>query len=148
MEDIRKLKVPELHAFLKERSISYSGKRKADLVRLVEACVQLGLPTVTELEKGDDVGFKIRLEGLGMENPFDVDSTHFSTDLSACPTFGLYDVFNYLLKNRADYDRKKLKAYKSATDYRLFVDGHVEHLEYWDNGDKPLAVFRANVSFR
>lgn len=142
--DISSWKIPDLHAFLKERSISYSGKRKHDLVRLVEACMQLGLPTETGVEVEDD-GRKKRLESLGLDSPFAMDNKLFTRDLSSCPTFGLYDIFNYMLKNRADYDRKKLQAYKSATDYRLFVDGHVEHVEYWNNGDHPLGVFRAEV---
>ena len=75
-----------------------------------------------------------------------MDSKLCSSDLSGCPTFGLYDVFNHLLKHRSDYDRRKLQAYKSATDYRLFVDGRVEHLEYYANGDKDLGILRAQVS--
>ena len=145
MDNIQRWHVPELNSFLRKRMISYSGKRKADLVKLVEAAIQLGLPTEDELGPADDRGCQARLDQLGLQNPFKLDPSVFSTDLSYCPTFGLYDIFNYLLKNRSDYDRKKLKAYKSATDYRLFIDGHVEHLEYWDNGDHQFGVFRGEV---
>ena len=44
------------------------------------------------------------------------------------PPFGLIDIFNYLVNSRADYDNKKLKAYKSFDDYRLYEDGHVQSL--------------------
>ena len=50
-------------------------------------------------------------------------------DLSCSPDFSLYDVFNYLLLNWTDYDKKKLEAYKSADEYRLFYDGYVEDLK-------------------
>jgi hypothetical protein len=39
-------------------------------------------------------------------------------------SFGLYDIFNYLIYSSAEYDKKGLAAYKSFHDYRhslLFI---------------------------
>ena len=69
----------------------------------------------------------------------------FSSELSRIPNLTLYDVFNYLITSRADYDRRKLKAYKSCDDYRLFYDGHVENLQYNSLGDNQYGLFRAKV---
>ena len=61
-------------------------------------------------------------------------------------TLSIYDVFNYLITSRSDYDKKKMKAFKSCEDYRLFFDGHVKNLEYnCLSEDDPLCFFRAKV---
>ena len=65
----------------------------------------------------------------------------FSRNLSDIPNITLYDVFNYLITSRSDYDKKKLKAFKSCEDYRLFFDGHVEDLEYNCLSEDDLPVF-------
>ena len=119
MENIDQMNVPSLHSYLKERGVTYSGYRKPDLIKLVKACSELNLPTDPNFVTIDiKRTVEEKLAKLDIVNPMQMDNKLFSTDLSQCPTFGLYDIFNYLLKNRADYDRKKLKAYKSATDYR------------------------------
>lgn len=45
----------------------------------------------------------------------------------------------------SDYDKKKLRAYKSCEDYRLFIDGHVESLTFNKCGDAEVCLFRAKV---
>lgn len=47
---------------------------------------------------------------------------------------GLYDIFNYFISKRTDFDRKSTKAYKSFEDYRLFYDGHVAELKCCKTG--------------
>ena len=47
---------------------------------------------------------------------------------------GLYDIFNYLIEKRTDFNKKVTKAYKSFEDYRLFYDGHVLDLKCHTNG--------------
>jgi len=85
-----------------------------------------------------------KLKALGVDgNPRTLSG--FTTDLCNIPAFGLYDIFNYLLCSRADYDRRKLKAYKSFEDYRLFSDGHVECLEVKENASSPVCIFRKKV---
>ena len=84
-----------------------------------------------------------KLKSLGIDDPWSLQG--FSQDLSDIPDFGLYDIFNYMLCSRADYDRRKLKAYKSFEDYRLHCDGHVELLEYSPNDDSSFCIFRSKV---
>ncbi|XP_067686978.1 uncharacterized protein [Haliotis asinina] len=47
-------------------------------------------------------------------------------------------------KNGPDYDRGKLRAYKSFQDYRLYADGHVNSVEYVDTTD-TVVIFKASV---
>ena len=61
-----------------------------------------------------------QLKALGIDDPWHLEG--FSQDLHNIPDFGLYDIFNYLLCSRADYDRKKLKAYTSFEDFWLHVE--------------------------
>ena len=53
--------------------------------------------------------------GIGNADPFNFT---YSIDLSEMPDVGLYDIFNYLIVFRTDYDRRKLSAYKAFDDYR------------------------------
>ena len=42
--DFESLKIADLHAFLKKRNVTYSGKRKQNLVDLCKACENIKLP--------------------------------------------------------------------------------------------------------
>ena len=88
-----------------------------------------------------------KLKALGIDgNPRTLSG--FTTDLSNIPAFGLCDVFNYLLCSRADYDQRKLKAYKSFEDYRLFSDGLVECLEVKENAAVLFAFSERRSALR
>lgn len=87
---------------------------------------------------------KQKLSSLPISDPF-VDK-NFTNDFSEVPTnFTLFDIFKYLLHKTSDYDKKKLRAYKSCEDYRLFIDGHVESLTFNKCGDAEVCLFRAKV---
>ena len=119
---------------------------KHSLVKLCEAVYNLDLPKNPDyqgISSSDDLARKLKILGLKGEDPLNMDG--FSSRLSDIPNVTLYDFFNYLITSRADYDRRKLKAYKSCDDYRLFYDGHVENLEFNGLGDSPLCLFRAKV---
>jgi hypothetical protein len=114
-------------------------------VKLCEAVRHLDLPKNPECVNISSTNDVIRkLDAFGCKDPLTMDG--FSHCMSDLPTITLYDVFNYLITSRSDYDRKKLKAYKSCEDYRLYFDGHIEDLEY--NGlskEDLLCFFRAKV---
>ena len=119
-----KLSVKELQDFLRKRGVSTTGYTKPKLVKLAAAVADLN-PSVNP----DLAGPSHSIVGSNFEE---------------IPDFGLYDIFNYLVCNRADYDRKKLKAYKSFEDYRLFADGHIENLQYSPVSPKILSSTRLN----
>ncbi|XP_063438313.1 uncharacterized protein LOC134719237 [Mytilus trossulus] len=126
--DCASMKVTDLKEYLRLRGIGVTNMKRNELVRLCTAVEGLNLPldpdmctdrvtnTVAELLKSNGIDNMSSLQG-------------FTKDLSNIPNVSLYDVFNYLLYNTSNYDRRKLKAYKSSEDYRLYFDGYVESLE-------------------
>ena len=72
---------------------------------------------------------RLKVAGYSSVDPLALSEEHLSHDLSAVPRIGLYDIFNYLICSRTDYDGTQIRAYKSFEDYRLFKDGHVLDLK-------------------
>ena len=138
--------VPRLRDFLKDRGITVAGYNKPQLVKLAKFATELGLPEDVNMSTDIQASLAFKLQSLGLQfsDPFSLDG--YTSDLSDIPPFGLYDIFNYLILRRSDYDRKKLKAFKSFEDYRLFVDGHVESVMFnaLDNSS-PFCVFKCKV---
>ncbi|KAK3083939.1 hypothetical protein FSP39_005662 [Pinctada imbricata] len=139
------LKLPDLQTFLAKRGITTNNIRKDKLVELCEAVNHLNLPLDPDFTtQCPSIDLKEKLRHLPLPDPFVEEG--FTDDFSDIPNnFTLLDIFNYLLYRTSDYDKKKLKAYKSCEDYRLFVDGHVESLLFNSCGDSELCVFRAKV---
>ena len=144
-DSFRRSNISQFQEFLKERGVSALKLNKDHLVKLCEAVNHLDLPKNPDyinISPSNDVIRK--LESLGCSDLFTMNG--FSRNLSDIPNITLYDVFNYLITSRSDYDKKKLKAFKSCEDYRLFFDGHVEDLEYnCLSVDDPLCFFRTKV---
>ena len=136
--------VPELKRYLQQRGVTMSGYRK-ELDVAVHRCQ---LPVDPDFKGIDPVtAVDDKLKALGIDgNPRTLSG--FTTDLCNIPAFGLCDVFNYLLCSRADYDQRKLKAYKSFEDYRLFSDGLVECLEVKENAAVLFAYSERRSALR
>lgn len=134
--------VDVLQQFLKVRGITVSNIKKKCLIELCCAVNNLDLPDFQGISPKECT--RIKLANIGItEDPLYLPG--FSNDFSDIPNFTLFDVFNYLLCSRAEYDKRKLKAYKSCDDYRLFFDGHVENLEFNPLGESRYSLFRAKV---
>ncbi|XP_076083877.1 uncharacterized protein LOC143054940 [Mytilus galloprovincialis] len=138
-------KVPQLQEYLKERGISVTNINKLKLTKLCEAVDKLNLPLDPDMRKNESVtSVKHNLKQLfGFCDPFSLDG--YTSDLSFIPSFSLYDLFNYLIHSTASYDRRKLKAYKSSKDYRLYFDRYVEELQYTEVPSQDICVFKAKV---
>lgn len=143
--EFQSLNIQDLQQYLSQRGISTNNFKKVKLIELCEAVKSLDLPLDPDFKCQSIVAdLKQKLSNLPISDPFLDDS--FTSDFSNIPlTFTLYDIFNYLLHKTSDYDKKRLKAYKSCEDYRLFVDGHVENLTFNNCGDASVCVFRAKV---
>lgn len=140
--DCSALKVTELKEYLRLRGIGVTKMKRPELVRLCTAvdalnlsldpdmCTDRATNTVADLLKSNGIDNMSSLQG-------------FTKDLSNIPNVSLYDVFNYLLYKTVNYDRRKLKAYKSCEDYRLYFDGYVESLEITELNS--LFIFLAAV---
>ena len=145
MADFTTWKVPFLQKYLKERGVTYTGKRKQFLIELCQACSAIPLETDPDFNCHDSLtDQRDTLTALNINDPF-ASNDAFINDLSDLPPIGLYDIFNYLLETPADYDVKKLKAYKSADDYKLYSGGAVEDLTYSANGEHALGIVKARV---
>ena len=137
-----------MHTFHKERNVSYSGNRKGNLIDLCKACENIKLPSDPDYNTyNNKKEVSQQLDYLKLENPSrsNMKDEHFANDLSLMPMIGLLDIFHYIFESRADYDKKKLKGCKSAEDYRLFVDGHVEDLSFNNNKDHQYCVVKSKV---
>ncbi len=98
MDKLDGLKVTELQQYLKERGVTYSRHKKEDLVAIVGAVMHLNLPVDPSYQKVNiDEHLLDKLSRLGVKNPDSMQNNLFTADLSDSPTFGLFDVFNYLL---------------------------------------------------
>lgn len=108
------MKVNDLQEFLAKRGITTTNLRKKDLLQLCEAVKSLDLPVDPDFARQSTaVDLKQKLSSLPISDPF-VDR-NFTNDFSEVPTnFTLFDIFNYLLHKTSDYDKKKLRAYKSC----------------------------------
>ena len=135
--------VVQLREFLNLKGITVA--RGVSKVQLVNLCIAAQpLQDDPDMQQCDtDKIIKRKLISIGIFcDPLSLKfSSKFSPDDS--PPFGLIDIFNYLIFSRADYDRKKLKAYKSFNDYKLFEDGHVQSLSL--HKAKHHFVYRADV---
>ncbi|XP_070545636.1 uncharacterized protein [Ptychodera flava] len=147
MGDFDNLTVPQLKDFLRKFGISTWNYRKNILVTLAKAVRDAGFeedPDMTGHDPKRDVSKRLADLGCSFDNPLNLPG--YSTDFSAIPDFGLCDVFNYLICHRSDYDRKKLRAYKSYEDFRLCYDGHVFDLQYTQISEaSTFGAFKAQV---
>jgi hypothetical protein len=143
--DFDALKVNDLQIYLSERGITATNIRRSNLIELCKAVKSLNLPLDPDFTcNSTAVDLKEKLIKLPISDPF-VDK-NFTDDFSEIPAnFTLFDIFNYLLHKSSDYDKRKLRAYKSCEDYRLFVDGHVESLTFNGCGNAEICLFRAKV---
>lgn len=139
------LKVDELQEFLRRKGISVSKVKRDNLLKLCEAVAKLNLPDDPDMCTDHPLSIRdiLREFSVELEDPFKIQG--LSNDLAKLPTFSLYDVFNYLLYKTANYDQRKLKAYKSCEDYRLFFDGYVEQLEMKELGDHDSYIIKSSV---
>ena len=149
MSKFERYTVLSLQRHLKARGVQTSGKHKKELIAICEACDSTSLPLNPDLEETPEQSlssYKNKLAQLGVQDPFSiVEKFKEINNLNDLPSVGLYTIFNYLLNSRSDYDDKKLNAYKSADDYRLYDDGHVEKVLYFDNGDNEIVSYMAHV---
>lgn len=134
---------------MKVRGIQTSRKSKNDLIALCKACELIPLdinPDLTESEESSKATYLKKLQEFDVADPLSITAKFKEVnDVGEIPPIGLYNIFNYLLYSRADYDQRKLQAYKSAEDYRLCVDGHVLQVLTYDNGDSDIVSILSHV---
>ena len=142
-ECIEGYSVVELKKYLKKKGITVTNNStRKDLLILCQAAKSLD----SDPNHEDCDSWKI-IEKKLLKIGVTTDPTTFpytpNFQLADIPPFGLIDIFNYLIYSRSDYDHRKLKAFKSFDDYKLFEDGHLRKLEMYKN--KDFCFFRSAV---
>jgi len=102
--DFNKSTVSELKQYLQKRGVTVSGYRRQLLVELASAVFKCKLPVDPDFQQIDSkTSTTCKLKKLGIHcDPWTLAG--FSNDFANIPDLGLYDIFNYLLCSRADYD--------------------------------------------
>ncbi|XP_028413529.1 uncharacterized protein LOC114536365 [Dendronephthya gigantea] len=142
----KKMTVVQIKNFLLARGVSVTGYDKITLIKIGAAvermCIPL-LPTLTNDRKnGAANDERLSINDMEIENPFKMSVMNNFID---SPSFGLYNIFNYLIFHSTAYDKQGLAAYKSFDDYSLFEDGHVESLMTKTLNNERLHVYVAKV---
>ena len=118
--DIEKMSVYDLRHFLISKGITVASSRKADLVMLAKAAVSLGLPgNVDHHEDKFNLQGRLLIKGTRVPDPFSIPVNQFTNRLNRVPSFGIEDIFNFLIFKPSDYDRQKIASYKAFKEYGL-----------------------------
>ena len=115
--------------FLLSRGVTVSKCRKADLVKLEKAAINLDLEGNVDFHEDPlDLTERLIIKGVNLPDPFSLDARDFTTRMDHIPPFGIEEIFNCLIFKSVDYDRQKVASYKAFEDCGLYQDGYVEEL--------------------
>eukprot|EP00112_Aurelia_sp_Birch-Aquarium-sp1_P010992 Seg2322.5 transcript_id=Seg2322.5/GoldUCD/mRNA.D3Y31 product="hypothetical protein" protein_id=Seg2322.5/GoldUCD/D3Y31 len=129
LSEIDKMNVYNLRNFLLSKGITVAKCKKADLVKLAKAAINLGLEGNVDFHEDSlDLSERLIIKGVNLPDPFSLDAKDFTARMDHVPPFGIEDIFNFLIFKSVDYDRQKVASYKAFEDYGLFQDGYVEEL--------------------
>ncbi|XP_022777646.1 uncharacterized protein LOC111319076 [Stylophora pistillata] len=111
------------------------SRRRVELLELCKNAAEIKVPkTKEESTKRDElINSKITLPG-GKLLPYPLSLKDWTHDFTGVPDFRFPDIYHYLV-GKDGYDEDCLRSYKSLEGFRLFVDGHVEDLNYHDLSD-------------
>ena len=88
------MKVFNLRNFLLSRGITISKCKKADVVKLAKAAINLGLDVNVDFHEGFlDLSERLIINGVNLPNPFVLDAKDFTTRMDHMPPFGIEDIF-------------------------------------------------------
>ena len=90
--------VSQLQEYLKNRGVTYSKAKKADLIELCQLASKNKLevdPNCFVDSIADDIAAKLKVSGKIIPNPNKLTG---STDLSHLPNIDNFDIYNYLIK--------------------------------------------------
>ena len=138
-KDFKNMSVIQQKEYLQKRGVSVSAYLKPALVEIATAVNKMMLLLNPNFEEKNTLeNEKFYIDGMEIKNPF-TSSNNLVNNLADSPQFGLYHIFNYLIRQSTEYDKQGLAAYKSLEKHRLFQDGYVESL---------LTFVHTNVSLR
>jgi hypothetical protein len=121
-KSVSNMTVAELKQDLQMRGVTVNGYFKPKLFEIAQAVEKLMLPINPNHEYGnaEDAGEKYIIHDMVIEQPLLYDVVNDFTD-----SFGLYDIFNYLIYSSAEYDKQGLAACMRIN--RLMIIGTLYH---------------------
>jgi hypothetical protein len=98
------------------------SKAAVKSLKAVNVCYRDGLDTITKARYVD------KLKAIDGEDPYEVEKSEWSTDMTSWPEVTYPDIVNYLVYTQSAYTLAELKAYKSLQAYTYFVGGFVQYI--------------------
>lgn len=107
LSEIDKMNVYNLRNFLLSKGITVAKCKKADLVKLAKAAINLGLEGNIDFHEDSlDLSERLIIKGVNLPDPFSLDAKDFTARMDHVPPFGIEDIFNFLIFKSVDYDRQ------------------------------------------
>lgn len=126
--------VEKLKVYLKERGVTFSKRKKKELIELCISANETNLQVDPDYMNDnilDEINQKLLVEpGKSLRNPAEL---HGYSDMSSLPNIDRIDIYNYLINFKDNFDHKKIKAYKSLDGYQLYMAGYVQNLKLCKN---------------
>ena len=119
---LKDMTLAELKVYLRDQGVTLNGYLKPALVEVTGSVEKMILSIDPYFQNENKSGNKLIIHDMEMQ-PLSYTVVNNFID---SPSFGLYDIFNFLIYHSTDYDKQGLVAYKSFDDYCLFRDGYVE----------------------
>ena len=115
--------VSQLQEYLKDRGVTHSKAKKADLIELCQLDVD---PNCFLDDINKTIQEKLFISGKALPNPNTMDGTN---DMSLLPDIDNFDIYNYLINFKEQYLHKQLKDFKNLDGYQLYKAGYVKKIE-------------------
>ena len=129
----------DLQVYLKERGVTCSKSRKADLVELCQLACTNNLevdPNCFLDNIAENIKSKFTISGKVIPDP---GTFNGSSDIALLPNIDNSDIYNYLIQFKELYAHKQLKAYRNLDGCQLYEAGYVEKVEFVPEiGDNPM----------
>ena len=126
VDTFEKLTVPQLKKILRDRGISSTGYRKAELVKLVKEGVELYEP-LGEDDRDKSLVHRITINGTTLPTP-DSCVLSITDDLKALPSITLTDLLIYL-RIKCKWGDERLRNYKEDDGHKMHKDSHITKVE-------------------
>ena len=89
---------------------------------------------------------KLNINGYTLEDPYAIEGSLWSEDMSKWPDLQFSDIYMYLVDTEGYYTKEKLKAYKSLEAYNYFHNGYVRTVYFYLSGKFGIHKAKVNPS--
>ncbi|KAH3833082.1 hypothetical protein DPMN_106383 [Dreissena polymorpha] len=128
MSEFSSFTVAELNIYLKDRGISLSGNRKAELVQLCVTAKELQIavdPDGLSENKAQVISQKLLTGDCNLTSP---DLHEGTSDISNLPGISIFDIYKYLI-SYDQFSHATLREYRRLEGFCMLKEGYVMQLE-------------------